>query len=261
MAGRAGARGWRGGAAGMVVGALVVALAGCGEAADAESAPAERKVFALAGKSLTIDNDNSAIEVIAADVRRVEVVRKVDGWVFIGEGPEKRWKLEDGRLTLRVQCKAVASDCEARHTVRVPRDVVVTVRSDNGSVTATGLSTPLTAVTDNGHVTVRDTTGPLDLRSDNGSTTTEGVRAERLKARSDNGDVRIGLRDGAAPDRVDIVSDNGDVHIGLPRSGGPYDVDARSENGTARVDVDRDRKSPRVVTVRSDNGDVTVRNR
>ncbi|MFI2367441.1 hypothetical protein [Streptomyces sp. NPDC018833] len=77
-----------------------------------------------------------------ADIEDVQVTRQVDGWVVLGSGPEASWGMRDGTLTPEVTCEAVASDCAARHTVKVPRDVAVTVVDDNGSVTAEGFTAP-----------------------------------------------------------------------------------------------------------------------
>ncbi|MFF7200603.1 DUF4097 family beta strand repeat-containing protein [Streptomyces sp. NPDC008141] len=238
------------------VAGLVVVLAGCG-GAEAEDAPVESKKFPLAGKTLTVDSDDSRIDLVAADVKDVEVTRQVDGWVFLGSGPEATWKMKGDRLTLRVKCAAVASDCEARHTVKVPRDVAVTVEDDNGGVTAGGFRTPLTIRSDNGAVEVRDSSGALDLVSDNGKVVAQGVTARTVKARSENGGVELGLA--AVPDTVETVSDNGRVVIELPRSGAPYAVTAKSDNGGVDVDVPTDAGSSHVVKARSDNGKVTVR--
>ncbi|MFF8956191.1 DUF4097 family beta strand repeat-containing protein [Streptomyces sp. NPDC014894] len=224
-----------------------------------DEAPVERKAFALDGERLTIDSDNSFVEVVAADVKKVEVSRQVDGWVFLGSGPEASWKMSKDRLVLRMDCSGVASDCRARQTVKVPRGVAVTVLDDNGGVTASGFGTPLRIESDNGDVTVRDTTGALELLTDNGKVTTERVAAKTLKARSDNGDVRIGLKDGAVPERLETVSDNGGIRIELPSAGAPYAVTAKSDNGSVDVDVPTDDASSHVVTARSDNGSVKVR--
>ncbi|MER5768291.1 DUF4097 family beta strand repeat-containing protein [Streptomyces sp. NPDC001985] len=239
-------------------GLLAGAVAGCGSA-DAESAPEERKVFALAGERLTIDSDNAAVEVVAADVEKVEVTRRVDGWVFAGSGPEASWRLTGDRLVLRVKCSGVVTDCQGLHRVTVPREVAVTVIDDNGGVTASGLRTPLRIETDNGDVTVRRTSGALDLVSDNGTITTEGVTAGTVRARSDNGDIRIGLGAGAVPERVEAVSDSGDIRIALPRAGAPYDVGAKSDNGSVDIGVPTDDGSRNAVTATSDNGSVKVR--
>ncbi|MFF8843969.1 DUF4097 family beta strand repeat-containing protein [Streptomyces sp. NPDC015127] len=241
-------------AAGVLV--AVLGVSGCGSA-DAGEAPVERKAFVFGGKALTIDADDSVLEIVPADIDDVQVTRQVDGWVVFGSGPEASWGMRDGTLTLKVTCEAVAGDCEARHTVKVPRGVAVTVDDDNGSVTAEGFTTALKITSDNGSVTVRDSSGPLALSSDNGSIVTERVTSRTVTATSDNGSVRLGLA--AAPERVDTVSDNGRIDIELPASGAPYAVTARSSNGEVDVAVPTDDDSGHVVTARSDNGKVVVR--
>lgn len=246
-------------AAALAVGATVVgatALTGCGSA-DIDDAPVERKAFPLTGKALTIESDNTALDIVAADVDAVGVTRQVDGWVVFGSGPDKSWRMEDGRLTLEVDCDGVASHCEGRHTIKVPRGVDVTVDDANGGVTATGFGTPLKIDSDNGKVVVRDASGPLDLRSNNGRVETERITSTTVRAVSGNGSVKLRL--GVAPDRVETASDNGRVDIELPSAGAPYAVTAKSENGSVDVSVPTDDASARTVTARSDNGKVVVR--
>jgi hypothetical protein len=237
-----------------IVGAI--GLTGCA-GADAGEAPVESRSFPLSGKTLTIDSDNSELKLVPADVKDVRVSRQVDGWVFVGNGPEASWRMKDGRLILRVHCDGVATDCESRHTVKVPRGVAVTVEDDNGSVTATGFDTPLKIRSDNGEVTVRDSSGPLELDSDNGEIVAERVTAKSVTADSENGSVRLGLT--AVPDRVESVSDNGEILIELPGAGAPYAVTAKSDNGSVDVRVPTADTSAHVVKARNDNGEVTVR--
>jgi hypothetical protein len=235
---------------------LGAGLAGCGSA-DASEAPVEKKSFPLSGKDLTIESDNSDIELVPADVADVEVTRQVDGWVLFGNGPDATWKMKDGTLTLKVKCDAIASDCVAQHTVKVPRGTAVTVDDDNGSVRASGFDTALTLRSDNGSVTVTDSSGALELDSENGSVVAERVTGKSVVARSDNGSVRLELA--AVPDLVETVSDNGSVEIRLPAAGAPYAVDARSDNGDVDVAVPTDPGSGHVVKAVSDNGKVVVR--
>ncbi|MFI5756994.1 DUF4097 family beta strand repeat-containing protein [Streptomyces sp. NPDC051569] len=236
---------------------VAVVLSGCGSDVDASGATEEKRSFALHGDTLTIDAGDATVELVPADVKAVEVTRRVDGWVFLGTGPKATWKMTGGRLSLKVTCTAVASSCESWHQVKVPRGVAVTVNGDNGRVTATGFDTALRLRSDNGAVTVRNSSGPLDLRSDNGKIVTEGISARTVSATSDNGAVQLGLA--AAPDRVDAVSDNGRIVIDLPGPGTSYAVTARSDNGKVDVDVPTDSGSPHVLNARSDNGQVTVR--
>lgn len=235
---------------------LVLALSGCGST-DAEGAAAEHKSFAFSGKALTIEAENMTLDVVPADVKQVEVTRRVDGWVFLGSGPDPVWRMEGDKLTLRVQCDALISDCAARHQVKVPRGVALTVDAANGKVTASGFDTRLALASDNGGVVVRDSSGPLDLKSDNGSILTERYSGTSVIARSDNGRIKLGFD--KAPVLVDTVSDNGGITIDLPAGEVPYSVSAEADNGDVSVRVPRSDSSPHRVKAYSDNGEVTVR--
>ncbi|MFD0020370.1 DUF4097 family beta strand repeat-containing protein [Streptomyces sp. NPDC058382] len=239
-------------------GALIAAvvLTGCGST-DADDAPVEHKAFAFSGKKLTIDTDNTSLELVPADVKEVEVTRQVDGWVVLGSGPEARWKLEGDTLTLKVKCDAMISNCASRHQVKVPRGVAVTARGDNGKIEASGFDTPLVLRSDNGKVTVRDSSGALKLGSDNGAIVAEGISGSSVTADSNNGSVRLGFT--AVPTLVDTVSNNGKVTIELPGDSTTYAVSARTDNGNTSVEVPRSDDSPHVVKARSNNGEVTVR--
>ncbi|MGA6169612.1 DUF4097 family beta strand repeat-containing protein [Streptomyces sp. NPDC012600] len=235
---------------------LALALTGCGST-DADDAPVERKSFALKGKTLTIDAEDSTVTLVPADVEEVEVERRADGWVFLGSGPDPVWRMENDTLTLRVNCSGMISDCAARHEVKVPRGVTVRAEADNGRVTASGFDTELRLSADNGDIVVRDSGGPLDLKSDNGSVLAERIGTKSVVARSDNGEVRLEFS--GVPDLVDAVSDNGSVVIDLPRGGQKYAVNASADNGEVDIAVPRSDRSTHVVKVRSDNGEVKVR--
>ncbi|WP_457517046.1 DUF4097 family beta strand repeat-containing protein [Streptomyces sp. TE33382] len=235
---------------------LAAVLSACG-GTNLDDAPVERKSFGLTGRTLTIAAENSSVELVPADVRRVEVERQVDGWVMLGSGPDPVWRMKGDTLTLGVTCDAVSSDCVSRHRVKVPRDVTVKVDADNGRVSASGFATPLELFSDNGGVVVRDARGPLKLGSDNGSILAERISATSVITRSDNGSVR--LKFSGVPDLVDSVTDNGGVTIDLPAGNPAYAVSATTDNGTVSVDVPRSDTSTHVVKVRTDNGQVTVR--
>ncbi|MFE2054985.1 DUF4097 family beta strand repeat-containing protein [Streptomyces sp. NPDC059446] len=235
---------------------LVAALSGCGSA-DAEDAPAEHKSFAFDGKALTIDAENSTVDLVPADVEQIEVTRRVDGWVVLGSGPDPVWKLEGDTLRLRVKCHAVISNCEARHEVKVPRGLALTVDGDNGKISAAGFTAPLKISAANGGVDVRDVSGPLELSAANGTIEAQRVSGRSVIARSDNGSVQLGFAQ--VPDLVDTVSDNGSISIGLPSGKTAYAVSAHADNGDVSVDVPRSESSGHVVKARSDNGEVTVR--
>ncbi|MFD7012947.1 DUF4097 family beta strand repeat-containing protein [Streptomyces sp. NPDC059928] len=235
-------------------GLLAFALTGCGSA-DAADAPVEHKDFPFAGKTLTIEADDSTVVVTPADVPDVEVARQVNGWAAFGSGPDASWGLKNGTLSLTVKCDGLISNCGARHEVKVPRGVAVTVTSDDGRVEAAGFATPLKITSDNGRVSVKDSSGPLDLTAQDGRIEGEGISSKTVRAGSDNG--RVELTFAVVPDSVQATSDDGRVDLSVPK--GTYKVDARADNGRVGVAVDRSDSSTHVLTARSDNGRVTVR--
>ncbi|MZE80852.1 DUF4097 family beta strand repeat-containing protein [Streptomyces xinghaiensis] len=233
---------------------LVVGAAGCGGDAGDDETP-ERRAFSLGGEVLKIDAENTSVELVPAEVEDVRVTRWFSGWTAVGGDVEEFWEMEGDTLRIGVRCEGLIDNCGSRHRVEVPRDVAVTVDGDNGKVTATGFATALKLRSDNGSVRVENARGPLELKSDNGKVKAIGVAARRVSAETGNGAVELGFT--RVPDQVDVTSDNGSVSVGLPRAS--YRVDAKAGNGDTDVTVPRDTASKHRITVRSDNGDITVR--
>lgn len=234
-------------------GVLCFALSGCGSS-DPGDAPVEHKDFAFGGKALTIDAGNSTLVVTPADVKDVQVSRQVNGWVVFGNGPDARWELSGGTLSLGVKCSGMIKNCSARHEVKVPRGVAVTVHNDDGRVEASGFDTPLVIASDNGRISVKDSSGPLDLTSRDGRIDGQAIRAKTVRASSDNG--RVALTFAVVPDSVVATSNDGRVDLGVPKN--TYKVAASADDGRVNVTVGRSDSSTHVITARSDNGRVGV---
>ncbi|GAA2388172.1 DUF4097 family beta strand repeat-containing protein [Streptomyces glaucosporus] len=232
--------------------AVTAGAAGCVDAGDAKP---EHRGFTLGEgrETLTIDVDDSPLELVAADRRDVRVTRWFAGLAY-GGSTGARWSLKDGTLSLGPNCKGPAS-CDIRHRVEVPHGVAVRVVGHNGDVTARGFRGSLAVASDNGRVRVRDVAGPLELSSHNGSVEATGVRSREVVAEVDNGGLKLALAE--VPDRVEARGHNGPVTVELPRAA--YRVDAEAGNGRTRVEVPRDEDGERTVDAFSDNGDVTVR--
>lgn len=247
--------------AGAVV-AVATLAGGCGGRAQDDGHP-DQRTFALHGKTLTIDSDDSALELVPVDGDEVRVTRWFDARVVLGKDPKTTWSWQDDRLTLRVHCSGVVTSCSAKHRVEVPRDVMVTVRNQDGSVTARGFRSALRIHTDDGSIRVEDSAGPLELSGRDGSIRAVGLTSRQVKATSVDGSLQLELKD--VPDRVDARSEDGSTTITLPRSGGSagavaYHVTATSDDGHVSVDVPRDEHSAHVVSAHADDGTVTVRN-
>ncbi|ANH91329.1 MULTISPECIES: DUF4097 family beta strand repeat-containing protein [unclassified Streptomyces] len=239
-----------------VVVALLATATACGGSAADDKDP-EQHSFSLHGRTLTVDSDDSALEIVSADgvkAGTVQVTRWFKGSVLIGDDPHVTWSMKNDRLVLRLKCSGIVTDCDARHRIEVPRGVAVKVRDGNGSVRAQGFKDPLTVRTSNGPVHITDSTGPLDLRTSNGSVRAE-VAARQVRTTTSNGSVHLEL--GAVPDLVDTHSSNGPVTVALP--GGRYRVTTETSHGSTHVSVPRDDSSPHVVSARTSNGSITVR--
>ncbi|MDF3297326.1 DUF4097 family beta strand repeat-containing protein [Streptomyces tropicalis] len=242
-----------------LAGAVAVLAAGataCGASADDDRHPDHRS-FALTGRTLTVDSDDSALEVVTADTGgpgTVRVTRWFEGSTVVGGTPRTTWTMDGDRLVLRMTCSGVLTSCSARHRIEVPRGVAVKVEDGDGSVLAQGFAEPLTIRTGDGAVHVRDTSGPVDLTSGDGSVRAE-VTSRRVRVVTADGGIDLEL--GAVPDRVDSQSGDGSVTVALPRA--VYRVSTASGDGTVRVGVPRDDTASHVVSVRSGDGDITVR--
>ncbi|QLJ00634.1 DUF4097 family beta strand repeat protein [Streptomyces sp. NEAU-sy36] len=242
-------------AGGALAGAVVLAVSGCGASAGKDRHP-EHRSFAVRGHTLTVDSDDSGLEIVGGrgEGRNVAVTRWFDGSVLVGGKPRVSWAFKDDRLVLRMHCSGLVADCSARYRVEVPAGIGVRVVDGNGDVRARGFADPLAVRTANGGVRITDTTGPLDLSSGNGPVHAD-VASTRVRARVDNGSVDLRLS--RVPDSVDTGSDNGSLTVVLPRAA--YHVKATSHNGGVHVSVPRDSASAHRVTAGSANGKVTVR--
>ncbi|MFE7117836.1 DUF4097 family beta strand repeat-containing protein [Streptomyces sp. NPDC057654] len=231
-----------------------VAVAGCGE--DASDAEPEHKSFSLSGKALTVDSDNSKVEVVtgAKDAKDVKVTRWFKG-KSIGGSAEASWEVNGDTLKLRIHCSGISATCSAKHKVEVPAGIAVTVKSDNGPVKAEGIRTPLHLTAKSGPITVRDAAGPLDISTTNGAVKATGIASSQVRTETSNGPVHLALT--RTPDRLDVATTNGAVDVEVPHS--PYKVDVRTKNGTQSVDIPRDDASKHAVSVRTDNGPVKLR--
>jgi DUF4097 and DUF4098 domain-containing protein YvlB len=162
---------------------------------------------------------------------------------------------DDDRLVLRMKCSGMVADCSARHRIVVPRGVAVKVDDGDGRVTARGFEDALSIRTADGSVRVADSSGPLDLRTADGSISALGVDSRSVRARTQDGSVRLEL--GAVPDRVESRSQDGSVSIALPPA--TYRVTTASGDGSVHVSVPRSDDSSHVVSAHTSDGKITVR--
>jgi hypothetical protein len=125
-------------------------------------------------------------------------------------------------LVVRASCPGFLSTwCGVEYTIKVPRETPIVVHTTDGSITATGLTSPT------------------------------------LTARSGDGSVRLTFD--AAPHQVDASSGDGNVTVVVPDTPDTYVVTAHSNDGSRTVAVSTDPTSDRVIDASSSDGNVTVR--
>lgn len=242
-----------------LAGATAVLLAGlsaCGSSAADDDDP-DLRSFDLPGSTLTIDSDESALEIVVADDNppgRIEVTRWFQGTVVMGSDAKATWSMDGDRLVLREKCSGVVADCSTRHRIEVPRGVAVKVEEKDGSVRAKGFRDALSIRTTDGSIHVTDSTGPLELRTGDGSVRAE-VSSRTVRAQSGDGSIHLEL--GAVPDLVESRSGDGSLTVELPRA--TYRVDTETGDGAEEVSVPRDDSSSHRVTARTGDGRLTVR--
>jgi putative adhesin len=239
-----------------MVALLVAGATACGASAGDDKDPDHRS-FDLLGSTLTIDSDDSALEIVAADENpegRIEVTRWFQGSVAFGSDPKVTWSMADDRLKLRMKCSGVVADCASKHRIEVPRGITVKVEEGDGSVRARGFEDALSIRTGDGSVRVTDSSGPLDLRTGDGSIRAD-VTSQRVRARTGDGSVNLEL--GAVPDLVESRTGDGSVTMVLPKA--TYKVETRTGDGGVDVSVPRDESSSHVVSAQTGDGKVTVR--
>ncbi|WP_050374519.1 DUF4097 family beta strand repeat-containing protein [Streptomyces acidiscabies] len=237
---------------------VLIAVFGTACSDASEDTEPESRAFGLKGSTLTIDAQDTALEIVAAEGNKagqVEVTRWFDGSVTVGEGPKLTWSMsEDGRLKLRMKCSGLVADCSARHRVEIPRGVAVKVVSNDGGVKVSGLRDALSVKAGDGSVRITDTSGPLDLDTNDGSVRAD-VSSRRITTHSGDGSVRLNLS--VVPDRIEAKANDGNVTIEVPK--GTYKVSTKVNDGDTRVSVPRADDSAHEITARVSDGHLTIR--
>ncbi|MFB8174623.1 DUF4097 family beta strand repeat-containing protein [Streptomyces sp. NPDC055966] len=240
----------------VVTGVLLAGVSACGASAGNDKHP-DHKSFGLHGRTLTVDSDDAALEIVSARGAKagtVQVTRWFQGKVVVGGSPRVSWSFQDDRLKLRLHCTGLIADCSAKYRIEVPRGIALTVTDSNGGVRAQGFSDPVSIRSSNGAVRVTDSSGPLELHSGNGAVSAE-ASSRQVRAGTSNGAVHLALS--SIPDSVNAHSSNGSVTITVPRA--DYRVRTGSANGRVTVSVPRSDSSAHTVTADTSNGGITVR--
>jgi hypothetical protein len=160
-------------------------------------------------------------------------------------------------------------NCSLSSTVDVPPQVPVTVTSDGGNITATGIS-DATLQTGGGNLTVDGLTGNVSLNTDanpngpgGGGNISGTAAAQNITA--DTGGGSIDLQLSTPPANLNVTTEGGNVTLQLP-GGYSYHVDNVPASPTevsgpinpSTITVDTSSSSQYRITVNADGGAVTI---
>lgn len=222
------------GSAVLVLGALAALIIG-----DMATRQERQVSYTIRGQlaGLVFDVGDADVEIAGAGRRPEVAVRVVERAAF-GHDAALRRTVSDGVVTLRSECPStVLGSCAVRYRVRVPDNVPVDIRTDDGAIV------------------LRRYRGSARVSSDGGDIAVSSFCGFSLQARSESGDVRAATA--CAPQRLSLRSTAGAVHAIVPE--GRYAIDAESAAGrrivrgvTAAVDA------PYAIQALSTVGDVTV---
>lgn len=170
----------------------------------------------------------------------------------------------------RINFACADYNCALSSTVDVPPQVPVTVTSNGGNITATGIS-DATLQTGGGNLTVDGLTGNVSLNTDSnpngpyggGGDISGTLAAQNITA--DTGGNNIDLQLAIPPSNLNITTEGGSVTIQLP-AGYSYRVDniqtpldqLQGPDNPASITVPTSSASKYLITVNAQGGSVTI---
>jgi len=194
------------------------------------------------------------------------------GLTYSGQRPTLATAQTAAGTRIDFACPGPWDNCALSSTVDVPPQVPVTLTSNGGNVTATGIS-DATLQTGGGNLMVNGLTGDVSLNTDstpNGPYGGGGAVDGTLAAQNvtvDSGGNSVDLQLSTPPSNLNVTTEGGSVTLQLP-SGYGYHVDnvrvppsQAQENGPAgpvAITVTTSSSSRYRITVNADGGAVTI---
>lgn len=193
-------------------------------------------------RDIPVEIDNNDGSIVASGLAGTVKMHSANGSIEVSDMRATSASLSSNDGSIRVSGRATTAD----------------LRSDNGSVTASGLTADrLTARSSDGRIRLSGRVKTADLRTDNGSIQAGGLAAERITANTSDGGISLGLT--APPENLRARSDNGSIRLWLP-SGQSYAIATSTDNGGKRIDpaVHQDPSSSRRIELSTSDGSITV---
>ncbi|TFD20688.1 DUF4097 family beta strand repeat-containing protein [Cryobacterium sp. TMT4-10] len=211
-----------------------------------------------AGARVLADVPNASIDLRPSTDGQVHVDAR---GTYFGATPTLSVTTSDDVTTITGGCpRQWFGYCSLQLKVTMPASLPLTVTSQNGGLSAAGLTGSQKLVTTNGGIQMTGTRGDVELITTNGAIRVLESASRRVNATTTNGKVELDFA--APPSAVVARSTNGTVTVRVPGDDTTYAVDAHTTNGTIESgSVPTDPSSRRTITASTTNGNVTISRR
>ncbi|MGW2038450.1 DUF4097 family beta strand repeat-containing protein [Streptomyces virginiae] len=164
--------------------------------------------------------------------------------------PTPGQQVSGGVLTFTNGCSA---NCSIDYRLEVPASAKVTLESDSGDITVTGVAAAEVEA-DSGDVRAEGITGPLKISTSSGGITATGLSGPDTSVRSDSGDARLDFA--KTPSSVLAETTSGDVSLKVPPA--PYRLAVSTTSGARHLSVPDDASAPSRLSAKTTSGDVRI---
>jgi hypothetical protein len=214
----------------------------------------DSQTFDLSGHLLTIES-TSDLQLVPTGERGLTVSRRLTG--MAAEEGNASWTLDGNTLKLTATCSGLVIECGSLHTVAVPADVTVSVKTEGAMVTTDGLPNELTVQTRTGRIRATQSTGTLRLTSETGDITVDDCGSSDVEVHSQDADHTLTF--GTAPRRAAASTGIGDISLTLPEDDTRYLIDASAQSEDKyHVEVQNTPNAANRITVDSPGGRVRI---
>jgi len=172
-------------------------------------------------------------------------------------GPHITHSVTAGHAFFNYRCALGFVDCGLNATVSVPHGKSVSVSTDGGNVTASGVAGDINLSTGGGDVTAVGMAGVVSFDTGGGNIRGTAITAPQLTADTGGGDVEITFT--SVPRDVQVSTGGGDITIIVPRGDTVYHVTTTTGGGDIHDSVPSGNSSQHVITATSGGGDITIR--
>lgn len=193
----------------------------------------------------------------------IDVVPSEDGTVavivtLLGKGTEFSYEVADGELSLKKKCGFMnMGPCQVDFAISAPDNVALDLVADEGGITVTDWTGPVTAESSSGDVAIDGCEGNLIVDARSGTVSGADIGANHVGVVGGSGEVQIDVTNKDVED-VTIDSGSGDVTLYLP-SQGSYNYTVESGSGQVVInEVTYNTNSSQLVEITTGSGDINL---